>query len=66
MQQSNVSSFGKAKRRSRRRSRGATTVEYVVLLTFVFIPAVAAAIFCFERANTWYRNFVVEVSLPTP
>ena len=66
MQQSNFSSFGKAKRRSRRRSRGATTVEYVVLLTFVFIPAVAAAILCFERANTWYRNFVVEVSLPTP
>jgi Flp pilus assembly pilin Flp len=52
--------------RRRRRQRGATMVEYVVLLIAVAVPSIAAAIPCFVAVYTWYMNFVSTVSQPGP
>jgi hypothetical protein len=50
----------------RQRTRGVTTVEYVLLVTLVFVPSFAIATTCFVHLAGWYAEFVTEVSRPSP
>jgi hypothetical protein len=50
----------------RRRARGVTTVEYVLLVTAVFIPSLLVATTCFVHLVGWYADFVGVVSRPRP
>lgn len=52
--------------RAKRRARGVTTVEYVVLVTVIFLPSVIVAITCFVHLAGWYADFVSVVSRPKP
>jgi Flp pilus assembly pilin Flp len=52
--------------RARRRARGVTSVEYVLLVVAVFIPSVVVATTCFVHLFGWYANFVSVVSRPLP
>lgn len=54
------------RRRQRRRIRGATMVEYILILTIVVIPSVAGAIACIAGAYAWYVRFEIGVSQPYP
>jgi hypothetical protein len=53
-------------RLSKSRSRGVTSVEYVLLVAVVFIPSVVVATTCFVHLVGWYAAFVSEVSRPVP
>jgi Flp pilus assembly pilin Flp len=46
--------------------RGATTVEYVLLVTAVVVPSVAVFVVGFVRVYVWYVGFVTAVGKPTP
>jgi hypothetical protein len=50
----------------RRRARGVTTVEYVLLVVVVFIPSLLVATTCFVHLVGWYADFVSVVSRPRP
>jgi hypothetical protein len=50
----------------RRRARGVTTVEYVLLVVAVFIPSFVVATTCFVHLVGWYADFVSVVSRPRP
>lgn len=50
----------------RRRTRGVTTVEYVLLVVVVFIPSFLVATTCFVHLVGWYADFVSVVSRPRP
>lgn len=50
----------------RRRARGVTTVEYVLLVVAVFIPSLLVATTCFVHLVGWYADFVGVVSRPRP
>lgn len=52
--------------RRRRRTRGVTSVEYIVLLIAVVVPSLFAATTCFVQLVGWYTNFVSVVSRPRP
>ena len=52
--------------RSKRRARGVTTVEYIVLVVAVFIPSVVVATTCFVHLVGWYAEFVSAMSQPKP
>lgn len=52
--------------RRRRRTRGVTTVEYVLLVIAVFIPSFLVATTCFVNLVGWYADFVGVVSRPRP
>ena len=52
--------------RVRRRARGVTLLEYVVLVSFVVVPCIVATVACFVQLALWYTRFVDTVSLPTP
>jgi hypothetical protein len=41
-------------------------VEYVLLVTLVFIPSLLAATTCFVHLAGWYAEFVSVVSRPRP
>jgi hypothetical protein len=51
---------------SRKRARGVTTVEYVLLVIAVFIPSLLVATTCFVNLVGWYADFVSVVSRPRP
>lgn len=51
---------------TKRRARGVTTVEYVLLVALVFLPSVAIATTCFVHLVGWYAEFVSVVSRPRP
>jgi hypothetical protein len=53
-------------RRDRRRARGVTSVEYVLLVVAVFIPSVVVATTCFVNLVGWYAELVSIVSRPLP
>lgn len=50
----------------RKHARGVTTVEYVLLVTLVFVPSFAVATTCFVHLVGWYAEFVATVSRPRP
>lgn len=52
--------------RTQRRARGVTTVEYVLLVTLIFLPSVVLATTCFVHLVGWYAEFVSVVSRPKP
>lgn len=53
-------------RARRRRSRGVTLLEYVMLLTFVVVPSIGAAIAGYDALYGWYVRFVRDVSQSSP
>jgi Flp pilus assembly pilin Flp len=55
-----------ARARAKRRERGVTTVEYVLLVTVIFLPSVIVATTCFVHLVGWYADFVSVVSRPNP
>ena len=52
--------------RTRRRERGVTTVEYVLLVALIFLPSVFVATTAFVHLVGWYADFVSVVSRPKP
>jgi hypothetical protein len=52
--------------KTRRRARGVTTVEYLLLVIVVFLPSVVIATTCFVYLVGWYADFVSVVSQPKP
>jgi hypothetical protein len=52
--------------RGRRRARGVTSVEYVLLIVAVFVPSVVVATTCFVNLVGWYAELVSVVSRPLP
>ena len=52
--------------RAKRRERGVTTVEYVLLVAVIFLPSVLVATTCFVHLVGWYADFVSVVSRPKP
>jgi hypothetical protein len=57
----------RAKRaRAKRRQRGVTTLEYVLLVVVIFLPSVLVATTCFVHLVGWYADFVSVVSRPKP
>jgi hypothetical protein len=52
--------------KQRRHQRGATTIEYIAILSFVVLPGVSAAVACFVQIVFWYARFVSAVSQPAP
>jgi hypothetical protein len=57
----------RAKRaRAKRRERGVTTLEYVLLVVVIFLPSVLVATTCFVHLVGWYADFVSVVSRPKP
>ena len=52
--------------RTKRRERGVTTVEYVLLVAVIFLPSVVVATTCFVHLVGWYADFVSVVSRPKP
>jgi len=55
-----------ASKRARRRQRGVTTVEYVLLVTVIVVPSIFLATTCFVHLVGWYADFVSVVSQPKP
>jgi Flp pilus assembly pilin Flp len=55
-----------AGKRAKRRERGVTTVEYVLLVAVIFLPSVLVATTCFVHLVGWYADFVSVVSRPKP
>jgi hypothetical protein len=56
----------KRRARVKRRARGVTTVEYVLLVFAIFLPSAVIATTCFVHLVGWYADFVSVVSQPKP